>query len=241
MFQQYKLRQTITTYDGQSFFLIQNFLSVDAMYYVFQYHGSIVIVYNEHWEYQRSVLLPQAPTSSILANGQIYTSNSNIIKYDKYLNITAHSNDFSGYRGLYFNSTNGLIYSGDCSRNKIKIFNQSLSLVNSFNITFLPCSITEHNQMIVITDQTSGFINFYQNNIFITKILTQCGSVKSVLFDDYNHMIVLCETSYVYIYHTNGSYTGISIKGCSSYAYYMNFDSKDRLVLICSNDIDIYY
>ena len=122
---------------------------------------------DENWEYQRSVLLPQAPTSSILANGQIYTSNSNIIKYDKYLNITAHSNDFSGYRGLYFNSTNGLIYSGDYSRNKIKIFNQSLSLVNSFNLTFPPCSITEHNQMIVITDQTSGFINFYQNNIFI--------------------------------------------------------------------------
>ena len=211
------------------------------MYYVFDFYSSVAAVYDEHWDYQRSVLLAQPPTSSILVNDQIYALTGDLIKYDKYLNITARSDVFGAYRGLYFNSTNGLIYSGDYIRNKIKIFNQSLSLVNSFDLTFQPCSITEHNQMMIITDYSSGFINFYQNNIFITKILTQCGSVISVLFDDYNHMIVLCETSYVYIYHTNGSYTGISIKGCSSYAYYMNFDSKDRLVLICSNDIDIYY
>ena len=56
-------------------------------------------------------------------------------------------------------------------------------------------------------------------------------------------MLILCDTS-VYVYHTNGTNTGIKMSVCTNLggqAYYMNFDSKDRLIITCQSGISIYY
>ena len=77
----------------------------------------------------------------------------------------------------------------------------------------------------------------------IQNITTECTSrVTSILFDNYNHMIILCDTpSNMYIYHTNGTYSGLDAKACDNKTFFMNFDFKNRLVVTCENDISIFY
>ncbi len=58
---------------------------------------------------------------------------------------------------------------------------------------------------MVVGDNNTGKVYFYHNNEINQTISTQCnGRVSSVLFDVYNHMLVLCETNgYLYNYHLN--------------------------------------
>ena len=97
--------------------------------------------------------------------------------------------------------------------------------------------------MLVVTHYTSGNISFYQDSVLNQTIATYCSNrVNSILFDDYNHMMVLCyKPSIFYIYHTNGTYFGIGYQTCSSSPLYMNFDSKGRLIIAYFTNIDIYY
>ena len=246
MFDSYQLRQRITKYNGQNFNWVHSFLSIatasTTMYYVTSYHGSNVLIYNEYWEYQRIVNLQQHSSYSAYINDEIYiTGDDGVKKYDKELNLIARSNEQYSYRGIYFNNSNDMIFMANCLNHKIDKFNQSLSLVDSISIPFMPWIITSYNGMMVISDDsTSGIIFFYKDGISTQTITTICGNrVNSILFDNYDHMIVLCG-SYVYIYHTNGTYTGIGMNVFNE-SIYMNFDSKDRLIILGWYDIKIFY
>ena len=219
------------------------------MFYVFDYINSDAVIYNEFWEYQRDITKldypSYGPTYSVYVNDQIYITADGVInKYDKYLNLKIHSIQSGGFRGIFFNSSNGLIYSADILNGRISSYNQSLVLIDHLYLAFKPWFVTEYNGMMIITENSfiSGNIYFYQNNVLIKNITTVCGyRVNSILFDNFNHMIVLCNLN-LYIYHTNGTYTGINILNvCTTESYYMNFDSKNRLVVICRNGIYQYY
>jgi hypothetical protein len=55
-------------------------------------------------------------------------------------------------------------------------------------------------------------------------------------------MIVACLDSNIYIYNVDGTDTGLQVTACdSNYKWFVNFDSKDRLVVICDKWIEIYY
>ena len=51
--------------------------------------------------------------------------------------------------------------------------------------------------MLAISEYSStGNINFFQNNVLVKSIVTACNCrVTSILFDDFDHMIVLCSDS----------------------------------------------
>ena len=244
LFQVYKLQKNITSYNGQTFSGLISFFPLNSVYYVFQYDGMNALVYNEFWEYQRTVPLLNRPKIAIYEKDELYiTSDFDTNKYDKYLNLTFQSIQTSSYVGIYLNRTTGLIYLSDYSKYKIDIFNQSLSLVDSFNTTFLPWFIAEYNGMLAISEDSTGNINFFQNNVLVKTIATACNSrVMSFLFDHFDHMIVLC-TNYgnFLIYHTNGTYTGISLKVCDNPVMYIGFDLKDRFVIICRDNINLFY
>ena len=248
MFQIYKLRQTSLNYDDPYSFLSINYANT-TKYYVFEYLAINILVYNEYWEYQEKIWIGKNPTYSIFANDQIYVACDWVIyKYDKQMNKTGEvwTNQLSCHRGIYFNSTDSFIYEIEIivnSTSKINILNQSLSFVNSFNISFDSHFMIEYDGMMLITDYDTGSIYFYKNNVLVRNMTTLCNSsVNSILFDDYNQMMVLCyRPAYVYIYHVNGTYTGIGFQVCSSDANFMNFDSNDRLVVLCQNEINMYF
>jgi hypothetical protein len=92
------LRQTIT--NGGFNTIVSFVLAVDLkLYYVMNYNGKNVLVYNENWEYQRTITHPSneyplnGPTYSININGSInVTANEVINKYDSYFNLTKQVN-----------------------------------------------------------------------------------------------------------------------------------------------------
>jgi hypothetical protein len=246
LFQTYQLRQTIKNNTN----FVHSFLSIVEMnpplYYVMNYNQKNILVYNETWDYQTTFTLNNNsfyPSYSININGTIYISGSSgIHKYDKYINLTKTVRFLVSYRGIYYNPSNQLIYSTILGSNVIKIFDQDLNLNSTINTSQNPWFLTGYNDKLVVGDLYDGKVYFYQNNSMIQSISTQCTArVSSVLFDSYNHMLVLCETSSkAFIYHLNGSFTGINFYTCKQPTFF-NFDSKHRLVIICAFQIDIYY
>ena len=99
--------------------------------------------------------------------------------------------------------------------------------------------------MIAISENNvTGNINFFKNNNLTSTISTSChSSITSILFDNYDHVIILCYSpGYLYIYRTNGTFTGTAFPICSnSNPTFINFDSKDRLVVVCFTGITLYY
>ncbi len=107
-----------------------------------------------------------------------------------------------------------------------------MNLNNTLNTAYIPFFITGYKDKMIVTDDNRN-IYFYQNDSIIQTVQTKCtGSrIYSVLFDNYNHMLILCYTqSYMYINHVNGSYTGLSLSTCNSPTF-INFDLNDRLVV----------
>ena len=91
-----------------------------------------ILVYNENWEYQRTITLPNAeypingPTYSININGVINITSTNVINnFNKYVNLTKQANSTVVWRGIYYNPSNQLLYVSAGSSNIIKIFDQN--------------------------------------------------------------------------------------------------------------------
>jgi hypothetical protein len=135
-----------------------------------------------------------------------------------------------------------LINSTIISTNIINVYDRDLNLKSTITTSPIPWVLTGFNDKLVVGDDLDGKVYFYQNNSMIQSISTQCTArVSSVLFNEFNHMLVLCETSSrAFIYNLNSSFTGISFYTCNQPTFF-NFDSKNRLVITCKNHIDIYY
>ncbi len=213
------------------------------IYYVMNYDGKNIFVYNEYWEYQKTISVSYKPSYSINNNGSIYvTTDFKMFKYDKDFNEINQKNTCEMSRGIYLNSANRIFYVACSGAFKIKQFDENLYPKGLFRTDHFSWSITGYDGQIVIGDNVNGNVYFYQNFKIIKTISTRCtGHVSSILFDTYNQMLVLCESNnYLYIYDLNGIYTGISISTCDKPAS-INFDLKNRLVITCRNQIDIYY
>ena len=204
-------------------------------------------MFNEFWEYQRNITLLSSPKYSVYVNDEIYVSCDSLIqKYDKNLNFILQSNAIGNYYyGIYFYQSNGMLYAANTNIYRIHIFNKNLSLMGSISTSFKPFSIAQCNDMIAVSEESvTGKINFFKNNILTTNISISCSrSITSMIVDNYDHMIILCYSpSYLYIHHTNGTFTGTAFPICSnSNPMFINFDSKDRLVVVCRSSIEIYY
>jgi hypothetical protein len=213
------------------------------VFYVMNYQSKHMEVYNANWKYQETKTLLFRPTYSINNNGVIYVSTDNqIFKYDKNFNlIKTLSSDGKFYRGIYYNPSNQLIYVAAILSKNIQVFDKDLNLNTTINTKQFPWFITGFNDKLVVGDNYDGNVYFYQNSSLIQSIRTQCTArISSILFDDYNHMLVLCETNNIlYIYHLNGSFAGINFTVCEKPTF-INFDSNNRLIMTCKQQIFIY-
>ena len=247
LFNVYNLRQTISTFNGQNFSSLYSFISVNSSYYVFDYNTQNALLFNEFWEYQGKKTLPSNPRYSVYVNDEIYVSyNSFIAKYDKNLNFILQSNAIGNlYTGIYFNQSNGMLYAASTGYYRIDIFDKNLSYSNNISTSFHPWFVAQYNDMIAVSEYGStGNIYFFKNNNLTSNIYTSCyNPINSMLFDSYDNVLVLCTNpSYLYVHHTNGTFTGTAFPVCSgSYPAFINFDSKDRLVVVCRYSIEIYY
>ncbi len=104
------------------------------VFYVFDYWTNNAIVYNEYWEYQRTINLGFFPSYSINVNGTIYVTSDGLVrKLNASLNKITDSTSGS-YRGIYFNPSNRLIYIANIFTSKIDVINETFAPIdpNSF-------------------------------------------------------------------------------------------------------------
>jgi hypothetical protein len=67
------------------------------------------------------------------------------------------------------------------------------------------------------------------------------AGITSIIFDDYGYMATSCDNpvNRVFLYFSNGSFTGKSIS-TPSRPFVIGFDSKNRFYILSMNQISLY-
>jgi hypothetical protein len=205
--------------------------------------SNLVLVFNENWEYQKNIsFIGNSLAYAIEVGNELFLTGADAVyKTDKSLNvINAFYNNGSEYRGIYYNKISDLIYVADKNASSLWIFNRSLALIETIYIGYQPFALAEYGDKLFV-----GTVNYtilvIQNKIVIKTFSTICNSTTSLLIDNDGYMMITCSSPSVdFIYQTNETYTG---KNITTYdvPFFINFDTKGRLIISAATQIDIYY
>ena len=209
-------------------------------YYVMDYFANRIIIFDSNWQYLTFQSL-DAPSYMITVNNNLYiSSDNNVFKTDKYLNIISQYNSVAaGYLGLYYNSSSNTIYVAGYNKYAIDVFDLNLNLVDSISTSnYYPVSIHGYKNYIYVGTGTGELI------VIENKVINQTFSVctvtlLSIQIDDYGYMAFSCDqTAYLY-YSANLSYTGMNTT-YDVQPKFINFDSNGRFIVVSDYQIDIY-
>jgi len=214
-------------------------------YYVTHYAEGKIFVFDENWNYVSNKSSFPYVTYMIPVGNYFYiTGNDNIWKTDQQLNVSIRYNSTGSYyyRGLYYNSTNDLIYAAPDNFQMVHVFNLNLTLNDSISITpYSPWSINENNNELYVGTNNGTILVIVNKQII--KQFNGCNQqsilLLSILFDDFNNMATSCSNYQLYLYNTAGTYLNKSILTVS-YPYYIGLDSKSRLVVVTSTQVSLY-
>ncbi len=215
-------------------------------YYVTHYSQGKIFVFDENWNYvSNKSSFPNVLYMIPVGNYFYITGKHNIWKTDQQLNVSIRYNStgsFPWYHGLYYNSTNDLIYVAPYNLQVIRVFNLNLTLNDSISITpYQPWSINENNNELYV-GTNNGMVLVIINKQII-KQFNGCNQqsvfLLSILFDDFNNMAISCNNNQLYLYNTSGTYLNKSIPTVSS-PRYIGLDSKSRLVVVTWTQITLY-
>jgi hypothetical protein len=182
------------------------------------------------------------PCTIISINNELFiTGYDGIFKTDLSLNLVASYTVNTLYTCVYYNHTSDTIYATSYYNHRIDLFDRNLSLISSISFTDRPYALTEKNGKLYVglTDST---ISVLENNLVVKTITTLCpGWITSIIIDTNELMAVLClSNSMLYLYTTNGSYTGIKMATPNS-PNYMNYDLNGHFIIVGGNQINLYY
>ncbi len=249
VFNNFKLSKSVSVTgvrDGYVGFGMSN--SNPIKYYVTNVNKSKIFVFDDDWKYVSEKLsFTNVHYISLVGNYFFITGDENVWKTDIQLNVLITYNSAGSnlkYRGLYYNSTNDLIYVTVYSAKEIRVFNLDLTLNDTIpTSSYYPWSINGFNNLLYVGSQ-NGKMLIVENKIII-KTFDGCDQknykINSMLFDDSiaNRMGIACDDEEFYLYHTNGNNLNKDIKFASS-PYFIGFDSKSRLVIVTESQIYLY-
>ena len=139
----------------------------------------------------------QNPAFMINIGNTFYiTGNTKIYKTDSKFNILNQYNLTlnPSYRGIYYNSTNSLLYIVALNLNLIQLFNFALTLNDSISTgLFLPYAIASYNNYLYI-GTANGSILIIENKIIINSFNGCAGNIvglNSIIFDLYGQRYVV--------------------------------------------------
>jgi hypothetical protein len=250
LFQIYKLRHRITSYNNTSNTLtnvqyVYSFISVENGYYAFMHYINTLVVFNKYWEninyFQISTDMYSFAYGINIDNEFYFSGNNGIKKRDKYMNLTKQYIQYCNCRAIVYNKTNNLIYVADTVQLRILILDRNLSFVSAINTTgYTPYGLAVYDDKLYV-GTVSGSILVIQGGIIVKNFTTPCVTMSKISIDDYCYMLLLCQSpAYVYLFHTNGTdlKNGITASG---YVRELNFDLERRLVITSDGDMKIYY
>ena len=245
-FTNYTLKISITALNANTFNTLYDFgmmADCNATYYVIDNALNLIFLLNDNYTYISSSSFTSA-TNMININSNLYIiGNSNIWKTDKYLNaLITNTPATTSYKGIYYNSTNNLLYLVSSSSTVIDVIDLIFNLNDTISISpNIGRSIAGYNNKIYVGTKVITVL------IIVNKIIIQTvngclgGQVASIAFDDFDLMAVTCSTdNMVRLYHSNGTLTGKSLSTTSN-PRYGSFDSKGRFVIVYNAQVNVYY
>ena len=199
---------------------------------------------NDNWSFLSFKTFPN-PTFMITVENSLYlTGQSNIWKLDLNLNVLIQytATVTVWYRGLYFNSTNRLLYVAPYALTEIHVFNLNPTLSHSFLISpYRPWSFEGYNNQLYV-GTTNGIVLVVQNDVIVNQF-NGCGGnsiwLTSILFDHYGYFATSCYNDKLYLLFANGTYTGKVITTPIN-PFYIGFDSKDHFIQLSKSQTTIY-
>jgi hypothetical protein len=164
--------------------------------------------------------------SIISIKNELYiTAYDGLYKSDKSFNIVkSYIRSGARFTIIYYNSTSDILYAA------------------SQGLTNQPWALTEKNGKLYV-GFTDGSIQVFENNLVVKNITTLCTSViSSIVIDTNESMGVLCCTNpgMLYIYSTNGSYTGKNLTTLSL-PRFMNYDLSGHFIIAGESQINVFY
>ena len=210
-------------------------------------YANKVFIFHDDWSYFSYKKFAGPAYMITIGNSLFMTGEENIWKLDENLNVLNRhvaTGTFPGYRELFYNSTNQLLYIAPHLLNVILVFDLNLVLNHSISTaSYSPFSVAEdNNKMFVGT--TNGTILVVLNKKII-KHFSGCHGksviLSSIFFDRYGFIATSCSrpTNALFLYYSNGSFTNKSISAPYN-PKYIGFDSKGRFVLVSWYQINIY-
>ena len=215
-------------------------------YYLIDSHNCKIVLFDQYWQFISYVVVNDTLNYLVIAENQLFLSAENgIYKINRNGEIVKASPKSGAiYKGIYFNSTNSLLYVGTYSSNKIQVFNQNLTFLRTIRTgSYIPYSLNAYGDTL-FAGTTTGEILLFKNEL-IQKVFNNTCSTKtlitSIAIDKYGFMAVTCFfDSLIHLYHVNGSYMNIEIHT----AYHpenIAIDSNGRLIINSISEFDIYY
>jgi hypothetical protein len=183
------------------------------------------------------------PYSIQSINNEIYIAAfDGIYKLDKSFSLVKYYNKTGFvYTSIYHNSTSDILYVASFGSNRIDLFYRNLSFIRIINFENQPYALTEINGKLHVS-LNNGSIRVIENNLVVKNITTLCtGTISSIIIDANDQMAVLCySNSMLYLYTTNGSYTGKNMTTPSN-PRFMSFDLNGHFIIAGKSQINLYY
>jgi hypothetical protein len=206
-------------------------------------HSNFVL-YNRNWTYLTYKTIPICRPYSIQSiNNEIFIAAvDGIYKSDKSFNlVNSYIRTSADYTSIYYNSTSDILYVDSFGSNGIDLFNRNLSFISSISLTNQSYALTEKNGKLYV-GLYGGVVSVLENNLVVKSITTLCnGWITSIVIDANELMGVLCySNNMLYLYTTNGSYTGKSMTTPSN-PRFMNYDLNGHFIIAGESQIKIYY
>ena len=221
--------------------------SISTIYYLADNNGNRVYVLDDNW-----VILRYAnfisPANILVVGNFVYISSDDdsFYKMNSNLDVLVQYalDPGSRVRGIYFNSTNNLIYLAATFSHAVFRFDLDLNLYDSFSThSHFPYSINGFKNKLYVGDSTSGLILVMINNIIVNTFNGCFGNsvaITMISLDQNGFMANVCEGSNsVYLYNVNGTYANYKLS-TETTPEYIGMDSKGRVFVVSQYQVTIY-
>ena len=245
VFDNYKLNRSFTVNGLSSgYYGFAMSSSNPIRYYVTNYDHHKIFVFDEDWVYfSEKSSFNQATYMISIGNNFYITGERNVWKTDAQLNVSiTHTNLTAGYYGLYYNSTNNLIYVAALNLKVIQVFSLNIALNDTISTSaYQPVSINGYNYQLYVGTGAGAMLIIVNKQIIqqFNGCNGQSSWLNSIKFDQFDAMTISCDIGQLHLYNTTGSYLNKNIPAVSS-AYNIGFDSKSRFVVVTWIKITIY-
>ena len=221
--------------------------STNTTYYLADNNANTVYVLNHDWNLIDSFYCPYPANILVVQNFLYISSDSlNLFKTDSNLNILATYSTEEDFRirGIYFNSTNQLIYLAVSFSYHIFRFDLNLNYYDNFSTgEYIPYSINGFENKLYVGENDFGLILVMINNIIVNTFngcFGNSGAIPMISLDQNGFMANVCEGSQsVYLYNVNGTYANFDLS-TEQYPVYVGMDSKGRVFVISKSEITFY-